>query len=40
MSWGSLLAPLAEADRSLLLRINRTWTSPFLVATMPAVTKL
>ena len=40
MSWGSPLAALAEADRSLLLRINRTWASPFLDATMPVVTDL
>ena len=40
MNWGSPFAALAEADRSLLLKINRSWTSPFLDAVMPVVTNL
>lgn len=40
MSWGAPFAALAEADRSLLLKINRTWSSAFLDATMPHVTNL
>lgn len=40
MSWGNPIAALAEADRSLLLKINRTWTTPFLDSAMPVVTNL
>jgi len=40
VSWGSPLAALAAADRALLLKINRSWTSPFLDAAMPVVTNL
>lgn len=34
------LAALGAADRFLLLKVNREWTSPFLDAVMPVVTNL
>jgi undecaprenyl-diphosphatase len=36
----AFLAPLAAADRALLLKVNRAWTSAFLDASMPFVTNL
>jgi undecaprenyl-diphosphatase len=36
----ALLAPLASADRWLLLKINRDWTAPSLDAVMPVITDL
>lgn len=36
----SPLAALGAADRWLLLKINREWTTPFLDATMPVITDI
>lgn len=38
--WSAPGAAVAAADRSLLLKINRSWTSPFLDSAMPVVTNL